>query len=63
MKIVLLAFLPLLVSNWAIMADEDIETRQRDVVQKDLEFEELSRQAAGIPKLRAPGAVSSDEMK
>ena len=62
MKIVLLAFLPLLVSNWAIMADEDIETHQLDVVQKDLEFEDFSSQA-DIPKLRASGAVSSDEMR
>ena len=62
MKIVLLAFLPLLVSNWAIMADEDIETHQLDVVQKDLEFEEFYHQA-DIPKLRTSGAMSSDGMK
>ena len=62
MKIVPLAFLPLLVSNWAIMADEDIATHQLDVVQKDLEFEDFSSQA-DIPELRASGAVSSDEMR
>ncbi len=62
MKIVLLTFLPLLVSNWSIMADEDIETHQLNDVQKDLEFEELYHKA-DIHNLRESGAVSSDEMK
>ena len=57
MKIVHLIFLPLLVSNWAIMADEDIETYQPAKTP-----EELDRKT-DIHKLRASGAVSSDEMK
>ena len=62
MKIVLLTFLPLLVSNWAIMADEDIETQQLSYLQKELEFEELYR-TTDIQNLRESGALSSDEMR
>ena len=62
MKIVLLTFLPLLVSNWAIMADEGIETQQLNHLQKELEFEEFYRKT-DIQNLRASGALSSDEMK
>ena len=62
MKIVLLTFLPLLVSNWAIMADEDIETQQLNYLQMDLDLEEHNWKA-DIQNLRASGALSSDEMK
>ena len=62
MKIVLLTFLPLLVSNWAIMADEDIETQQLNYLQMDLDLEEDNHKA-DIQNLRASGALSSDEMK
>ena len=51
MNIVLRTFWPLLVSNWATMADEDIGTHHLDL-QKDLDSEELSRKT-DIPKLRA----------
>ena len=57
MKIVHLIFLPLLVSNWAIMADEDIETYQPAKTP-----EELDRKT-DIHNLPASGDVSSDEMK
>ena len=62
MKIVLLTFLPLLVSNWAIMADEDIETQQLNYLQMDLDLEEHNRKA-DIQNLRASGALASDKSK
>ena len=62
MRIVLLTFLPLLVSNWAMMVDEEIETYLPDKFQMDLDFEVLSR-SDDIQNLRSSGALKSDEMK